>query len=156
MDRLVDRLEAHCLLREPRYRQHPAHRTRRQDEHVVVEVDGRALEEMDARPMGGVIDRLHLADDEPGAPQHASQRDDDVTGLDRARRRLGQEGLVLEVVLRVHENDLVVGATEAALEPQRGVRTDEAAPADEDPHIVKGFTRVLAGQPTPLRAQRDH
>jgi len=80
--RLVDRLEAHRLLREPRYGQHPAHRTRRQDENVVVEVDGRAFEEMDARPVGGVIDRVHFADDEPGAAQDSSQRDHDVTGLD--------------------------------------------------------------------------
>ena len=110
---------------------------------------------MDARPAGGVVDRLHLADDEPGPAQNAPQRDDDVAGLDGARRGLGEERLVLEIVLRVHEHDLVVGTTEPALEPQRRVRADEAAPTHEDPHIVKSFTRPDGGQPTYRRAQGD-
>jgi hypothetical protein len=84
MDRLVDRLEAHRLLGQAGHRKDSAHGARRQHEDVVVEVDGRPLEEMDARPVRGVVDLLDLAHDQQGAAQHPAQGHDNVTGLDRA------------------------------------------------------------------------
>ena len=154
VDGLVDRLEADGVLGESRHREHAAHRARRQDEHVVVEVGRRSLEEMDSRPVRAVVDRLDLADDEPGPAQHASQRDDDVAGLDGARRGLGEERLVLEVVLRVHEHDLVARGRGAGARAAARRTCRRSRPRTRGPAYCEAFhTEGRGAMPSPEQVQ---
>ena len=137
MDRLLDRLEADGALGQAGDGEHAGDGAGGEDEGVVVQVDGGVVGEgADPGGAGLVVDGLDLADDEAGAVEHPAEGDDDVAGLDGAGGGLGEERLVLEVVLGVDQHDLVLGPSEPALEAERGVGADEPAPAHEDPHGV--------------------
>jgi hypothetical protein len=146
VDRLFDRLEADGSLREPGDGQDAAHRSGGQDHLVVRQLHGFAVERAHVNTMSVVVDDLGLAHHEPGAAQNLAQRNEDVAGLDRARRRFGKERLVLEIVLDVHEHDLVAGLPQPLFESQGRVHTDEPASAHDHPHIVKRFTSPSGGQ----------
>ena len=98
----------------------------------------------------GVADRRDPARVHVALAQHPSQRHDHVAGLDRSRRRLGEERLVGHVRLRVDHRDLGLAAAQLLLQPQRRVHADVPAADDDDPGCA-GHASMLPPRDTAYR-----
>ena len=131
VDRLLDGLESDPVLREPRDRQDTRPRPGCQRHDVVADRPLLAGGGPDVRLACPVVDAGHLADHQPAVPQDPSERDDRRAGVDRPRRHLGEEGLVLEEALRVHDGHPVTVGHDP-VQPHRRVEAGEPGADDED------------------------
>jgi hypothetical protein len=104
----------------------------RHHEDVVVDVERVTCLGLDAHLLLGVRDGAHPAGDDVAFAQHPTERNDDVTGLQRAGRRLGQERLVRHVRARIDHCHPGLAFTQLLLQAERGVHADVSAAHDEN------------------------
>jgi hypothetical protein len=90
LDRVGHVLEGKAVLGEPRDREHPRDRTQRDDEPLVLDLEPSELA-LDGDRACTLVERDGAAADDVRMRTHDPQRDDDVTGLDRAGCHLGQQ-----------------------------------------------------------------
>lgn len=112
-------------------------------EPVVAQLPVVALGRGEPDPTAAQVDPVHLADDHPYAGQGAGQRDGDPGRFQYARRDLGQQGQVEEVVGRVDQGD-VGPATGQAGQPFRRVVPGETGSDDHDTRCGHSRCRSLA------------
>ncbi len=139
--RLADGGEAEAVLGEAGHRGRTGDRPRGHHQDVVGEFDRcgwfAGAGGVGQRAAGGVFDRGDPGGEHPAVRQHPAQRDDDVSGVDRAGRDLGEQRVVREVGLGLDDGDLHLAAPQplpqAPLEVERGGRPGAAAADDQDP-----------------------
>ena len=120
LDRVGEVLEAETVLGEAGDRQRPRERAQREDGLLVVD-DERLRTGLDRGDALLRVERREPSEEQLGVRAHHPQRHDDVAGLERARRGLGQHR-------RVEHEVLLADDRRAALAEQAGdVRTGEAA-----------------------------
>jgi hypothetical protein len=93
-DRLLDPLEPDRGLQQAGDGEEPGHGARGHDDLVVGHRDLLAVRTVHPHQPLGVVDAGDVPGDDVAAAQVAAQRDDDVPGLDRPSRDLGQKRLV--------------------------------------------------------------
>ena len=159
VDRLADGLEADAVLGEAGDRQRPGDRAGGHHQDVVGRARTASPRPARCAPAcsacvspvtAPVITRQRL--------QRRAQRHHHVPRLHRAGRRLGQEGLVGHVRLRVDDHDLRPPPGQLLLQSQRGVEADVPAAHDQDHRTLRHGGkprprgRELAPAPRELRA----
>ena len=129
--------------------EHARPRAGREYHHVVAERHLPAVGEADARGPIAVVDAFHLADHDLAVTEHAPERDDHRPRIDRARRDLGQERVVLHEVLGVDDRHPVT-EVDGSAQMQGRVEPGEPGAHDEDPlagHTGRCYGVGAAGDP---------
>jgi len=126
LDRVLERLEAECVLCQPGDREGAGDGAACDHEPVVADGD-QLLLCFDPNGLARRVERPRAADEEFGARAHQSQRDDDVARLERTRRGLGQERREQHEVLAVDDRRLEAALAEEPRHPGAG----ESAAEDE-------------------------
>ena len=158
-DRLGQRLEADAVLGETGHRQRAADRAHGDDQVVVDELLGLALERFDLQAVSLRCRAGDAAEAQVDAVRELlAQRHDDVARLQRARRGARQQRRVEHEVDVVDDADPGAVRRQQAIERPRGVEAAEPAARDHDVpgHVTsKSVPRPGAGcRPARRRSRR--